>query len=52
MASRCDFYSDEEYEYACQLEEDLYRECIEEEERKRAFFEEEYKKEMEDKKSI
>lgn len=41
MVERCDFYSDEEYEYALQMEEDAYREQLAKEE--------EYAKELEEK---
>ena len=45
MPSRCDFYSDEEYEYAVQMEIEAYREQLEYEEEFAKYCEEEYMKE-------
>lgn len=45
MPSRCDFYSDEEYEYAVQMEIKAYREQLEYEEEFAKYCEEEYMKE-------
>lgn len=47
MPSRCDFYSDEEYEYAVQMEIEAYREQLEYEEEFAKYCEEEYIKEQE-----
>lgn len=49
MANRCDFYSDEEYEYALQMEEDAYREELAKEEAFAKYCEEAYAKELEEK---
>lgn len=46
MAYRCDFYSDEEYEYAVQMELEEYREQLEYEEAFDKYCEEEYVKEQ------
>ena len=45
MASRCDFYSDEEYEYAMQLEIEQHREQLAHDEEFARYCEEEYAKE-------
>lgn len=47
MPNRCDFYSDEEYEYAVQIEIEEYREQLAYEEEFASYFEEEYIKEQE-----
>ena len=44
MANRCDFYSDEEYEYAIHLENEQYREQIKRDEEFARYCEEEYRK--------
>ena len=49
MVERCDFYSDEEYEYAVQMEEEAYREQLAKEEEFSRYCEEEYAKELEEK---
>lgn len=49
MASRCDFYSDEEYEYALAMEEEAYREQLAYEEAFAQYCEEEYAKELKEK---
>lgn len=46
MPSRCDFYSDEEYEYAVQMEIEAYREQLAYEEEFAKYCEEEYVKEL------
>lgn len=46
MPSRCDFYSDEEYEYAVQMEIEEYREQLAYEEEYAKYCEEEYAKEL------
>ena len=46
MVERCDYYSNEEYEYAKQLEEDYYREQLELEEEFSMYYEVEYMKEQ------
>ena len=45
MVSRCDYYSDEEYEYAIQMEIEDYREQLAYEEAFAKYCEEEYMKE-------
>lgn len=47
MPYRCDFYSDDEYEYACQMEKEAYREQLAKEEAFAQYCEEEYRKETE-----
>lgn len=47
MPSRCDFYSDEEYEYAVQMEIEAYREQLAYEKEFAKYCEEEYIKEQE-----
>ena len=47
MVSRCDYYSDEEYEYAKQMEEEAFREAMAEEEEMKKLAYEEYMKEQE-----
>ena len=45
MPSRCDFYSDEEYEYAVQMEIEEYKEQLAYEEAFAEYCKEEYAKE-------
>lgn len=45
MVSRCDYYSDEEYEYAVQMEVESYREQLAHDEEFARYCEEEYAKE-------
>lgn len=47
MPERCDFYSDEEYEYAVQLEIETYREQLAYDEEFAKYCEGEYLKEQE-----
>ena len=46
MVDRCDFYSDEEYEYAKQMEYDEFQEALAREEEYAMYCEEEYRKEQ------
>ena len=46
MPSRCDFYSDDEYEYAVQMEIEEYREQLAYEEAFAEYCKEEYEKEQ------
>ena len=46
MPSRCDFYSDDEYEYAVQMEIEEYREQLAYEEAFAKYCKEEYEKEQ------
>jgi len=46
MVSRCDFYSDEEYEFAVQMELEEYRQQLAYEEEYAKYCEEEYRKEL------
>ena len=46
MPNRCDFYSDEEYEYAVQIEIEAYREQLAYEEAFAEYCKEEYVKEQ------
>ena len=46
MPSRCDFYSDDEYEYAVQMEIEEYREQLAYEEAFVEYCKEEYEKEQ------
>lgn len=47
MVNRCDFYSDEEYEYAKQMEYEEFQESLAMEEEKERLAYEEYLKEQE-----
>ena len=48
MVNRCDFYSDDEYEFAMQIEMEEYKEQLAYEEAYAQYCEDEYKKENEE----